>query len=48
MPPVGSQFPARDRERDPDLERAVGAADDFLAGEAVALQRIRDQAPFGS
>ncbi len=33
---------ARSR-RHADLERAVGAADDFLAGEAVALQRIGDQ-----
>ena len=33
--------------RDPDLERAVGAADDFLAGEAVALQRIGDQMALG-
>ena len=36
---------ARSR-RDPHLERAVRAADDFLAGEAVTLQRIGDEMAF--
>ena len=33
--------------RHPDLERAVGAADDFLAGEAVTLHRVGDQLSLG-
>ena len=47
MPPVGSQLPARARGEIDDLEAAVGAAHDLLAGEAVALDRVGDQAALG-
>jgi len=42
MPRWAASSGARSR-RHPYLERAVRAADDFLAGEAVTLQRIRNQ-----
>src|SRR3984893_8413866 len=44
--PAGRKPVSRTRARgDADLECAVRAADDFLAGETVTLQGIRNEAP---
>ena len=43
MPPVGSQFPDRERDATRTSNAPSDAADDFLAGEAVTLQRIGDE-----